>query len=532
MKRRLGAALLAAVLFACSESHPHGGAVAGWPAWGGDAGGTRFSPLDEITRENVSDLEIAWSFRTGDFDPTHELRTSFQATPVLHDGALYFCTPFDRVFALDAETGAERWVFDPGIDRAAMRHLNCRGVALHEDPHAAPGASCRVRVLLGTMDLRLIALDAATGERCAGFGANGEVDLSRGLGDIATGEVKVYSAPTVIGDVVAVGTMVSDNKRADAPGGVVRGYDVRTGALAWAFDPAPPGTPPLPDGPDGPRFHRGTPNAWGVFSADPERDLLFVPTGNPSNDFYRGGRGPVDAYGSSVVALRGSTGEVVWHFQTVHHDLWDYDVGSQPSLLEVPVAGRPVAAVAQPTKMGHVFLLDRETGVPLFPVEERAVPQSDVPGEESAPTQPFPTHPAPLHPERVRAEDVFGLTPIDRKDCRERLAALRNDGVFTPPSLRGSLQFPGVAGGVNWGSAAWDPGRGLLVVNHTQAAMVQRLVPRADVPEHAGEPAVRDPLPAAGRTLRAAAERVRLVLGDPLHAAAVERADRDRPRER
>jgi quinoprotein glucose dehydrogenase len=292
----------------------------------------------------------------------------------------------------------------------------------------------------------------------------------------------------VIGDVVAVGSMVSDNKRADAPGGVVRGYDVRTGALRWAFDPVPPGTPPLPDGPDGPQYHRGTPNAWGVFSADPERDLLFVPTGNPSNDFYRGGRGAIDHYGSSVVALRGSTGELVWHFQTVHHDLWDYDVGAQPSLVEVPVNGRRVAAVAQPTKLGHVFLLDRETGVPIFPVEERPVPRSDVPGEESAPTQPIPTRPAPLHPERIGEDDVFGLTPIDRGDCRKRLAALRNDGMFTPPSLQGSLQYPGVAGGINWGSAAWDPGRNLLVVNHTQTAMVQRLIPRHEVVATMGRP--------------------------------------------
>jgi quinoprotein glucose dehydrogenase len=488
MKPRPLALALAFVAVACGEPHPHGGSPAGWPAWGGDAGGTRFSPLDELTRENVGDLEVAWSFRTGDFDPEGKLRTSFQATPVLHDGTLYLCTPYNRVFALDAETGAQRWVFDPGLDLAAMRHLNCRGVALHEDAAAAPGAACRVRVLTGTMDLRLFALDAATGERCAGFGEGGEVDLARGLGDVAPAEVKVYSTPTVIGDVVAVGTMVSDNKRADAPGGVVRGYDVRTGALAWAFDPAPPGMPPPPGGPDGPRYRRGTPNAWGVFSADPARDLLFVPTGNPSNDFYRGGRGPIDHYGSSVVALRGRTGEVVWHFQTVHHDLWDYDVGAQPTLLELPVNGRRVAAVVQPTKMGHVFLLERETGAPLFPVEERPVPQSDVPGEETAPTQPFPTHPAPLHPERVGAEDLFGLTPIDRGDCRERLAALRNEGIFTPPSLQGSLQFPGVAGGINWGSAAWDPGRGLLVLNHTQAAMVQRLVPRADVPQTTKNP--------------------------------------------
>jgi quinoprotein glucose dehydrogenase len=498
MSLRLGAALAAALALACGESHPHGGAVAGWPAWGGDAGGSRFSPLEEITPANVSDLAVAWRFRTGDFDPTGTLKTSFQATPVLHDGTLYLCTPFNRVFALDAETGEQRWMYDPGLAPEGMRHLTCRGVALHEDGEAEPGAACRTRVLTGTIDLRLLALDAATGRPCPDFGENGAVDLARGLGDVAFAEVKVYSTPTVIGDVVAVGTMVSDNKRADAPGGVVRGYDVHTGALVWAFDPVPPGTPPLPDGPDGPRFHRGTPNAWGVFSADPARDLLFVPTGNPSNDFYRGGRGAIDHYGSSVVALRGSTGEVVWHFQTVHHDLWDYDVGAQPSLIEVPLDGRRVPAVAQPTKMGHVFLLDRETGAPLFPVEERPVPRSDVPGEETAPTQPFPTRPPPLHPARIGPDDVFGLTPVDRADCRERLAALRNEGVFTPPSLRGSLQFPGVAGGINWGSAAWDPGRNLLVLNHTQAAMVQRLVPRADVAATPANPPYEILFPQAG----------------------------------
>ena len=479
--RRLLWAALAAVASACGESHPHGGEVAGWPSWGGDPGGTRFSPLTEITRENVADLRVAWSFRTGDFDPSGTLRTSFQATPVLQDGTLFLCTPFNRVFALDAETGAQRWVFDPDLDRDGARHLNCRGVALHEDATAPPDAACRVRVLTGTMDLRLIALDARTGERCAGFGTHGEVDLRLGLGDVAPGEVKVYSAPTVIGEVVAVGTMVSDNKRVDAPGGVVRGYDVRSGQLVWAFDPAPPGTKPLPEGPDGPRYQRGTPNAWGVFSADLERDLLFVPTGNPSNDFYRGGRGPVDYYGSSVVALRGATGEVAWHFQTVHHDLWDYDVGSQPSLVEVPRNGTRVAAVAQPTKVGNIFLLERETGAPLFPVEERPAPASDVPGEESAATQPFPTRPAPLHPAGIGEDELFGLTPIDKQDCRERLAALRNDGPFTPPSLRGSLQFPGVAGGVNWGSAAWDPGRNLLILTQTRLGTVHRLIPREQV---------------------------------------------------
>jgi quinoprotein glucose dehydrogenase len=482
MKRALAAASAALLLFACGEPrNRHGGPPEGWPTWGGDAGGSRYSRLDEITRENVDDLEIAWTFRTGDFDPTETVRTSFQATPVLHDGTLFLCTPFDRVFALDAESGAQRWVFDPGVDRERWRHYTCRGVALHEDPSRAASAPCRLRVFLGTVDARLLAIDGASGERCTEFGANGEVDLLRGLGDVAPGEVKAYTTPTVIGDVVAIGTMVSDNKRADAPGGVVRGYDVTTGALRWAFDPVPPGTPPLPPGPDGPRFHRGTPNAWGVFSADPERDLLFVPTGNPSNDFYRGERGAIDHYGSSVVALRGSTGAVAWHFQTVHHDLWDYDVGSQPSAIEVPVDGRRRAAIAQPTKVGHVFLLDRETGAPLFPVEERAAPASDVAGEQAAPTQPFPTRPAPLHPERIGEADLFGLTPIDRRDCRERLATLRNEGPFTPPSLRGSLQYPGVAGGMNWGSAAWDPARDRLVLLQTRTAMVQRLIPREEV---------------------------------------------------
>jgi quinoprotein glucose dehydrogenase len=361
-------------------------------------------------------------------------------------------------------------------------------VALHVDESAPEQAPCALRILVGTVDARLLAIDGRTGERCATFGVEGEVDLLRGLGDVRPAEVKALSAPTVLNDLVAVGTADSDNRRADAPGGVVRGYDVRSGALRWAFDPVPPGTAPLEPGPDGPRYHRGTPNAWGPLSADPVRDLLFVPMGNPSNDFYRGGRETIDYYGSSVVALRGATGEPVWHFQTVHHDLWDYDVASQPSLIDVPVNGERRAAVAQPTKVGHIFLLDRETGEPLFPVEERAAPASDVPGERTAPTQPVPTWPAPLHPPGASEADLFGLTPIDRADCRERLAALRNEGPFTPPSLRGSLQYPGVAGGVNWGSAGWDPGRDLLVMAHARSAMVQRLIPRADVAATVSDP--------------------------------------------
>jgi quinoprotein glucose dehydrogenase len=453
---------------------------AGWTHWGGDAAGTRFSPLDEITPQNVSRLERAWTFRTGDWDPTERRRTSFQATPVLRGGTLYFCSPSNLVFALDAESGRERWRFDPKL-RPSERDRVCRGVTLWEDPAAPLGEACAVRVFSATTDARLLAIDAENGSPCKDFGVDGEVDLERGLGALEPGEVRVTSPPTVIGEIVATGALVSDNRRVDMPGGVVRGFDARTGALRWAFDPAPPGTPPLPPAADGsPQFQRGTPNAWGVFSADAERDLLFVPTGNPSNDFYRGAeRGTIDYYGSSVVALRGTTGEVVWRFQTVHHDLWDYDVGAQPTLFELELGGVHVPAVAVSTKVGHVFLLNRETGAPLFPVEERAAPRSDAPGELAAPTQPIPSFPPPLHPHGLRAEDLFGFTAWDRGACAEQLATLRNEGAFTPPSLAGSVQFPGVAGGVNWGGAALDPERGLLFVTQARLAMIERLVPRA-----------------------------------------------------
>ncbi len=454
------------------------GPAAGWPAYGGPAEGTRYSPLETIRPANVSQLELAWSFRTGDFPAAlalPDLRTTFQATPILVGDALVLCTPLNRVLALDAETGEKRWAFDPEVSREGRSGRTCRGVAAWAGPN--PEQPCGTRVLTGTLDARLIALDARTGRRCPDFGVNGEVDLLQGLGETRAFEVQVTSPPTVIGNVVATGSLVADNRRADAPGGVIRGYDVRSGALVWAFDPVPPGSPP----PANATYHRGTPNAWGVFSADPERDLLFVPTGNPSNDFYRGGRGDIDHYGSSVLALRGSTGELAWSFQTVHHDLWDYDVGSQPSVVSLRRAGQLRRAVVQPTKVGHVFVLDAERGTPIDPIDERPVPASDVGDERSAPTQPFPTLPPPLQPHGLAAEDMFGLTPFDRGACRQRLAELRNDGPFTPPSLRGSVQYPSVAGGANWGSAAIDPSRQLMVVAQTRLANVQRLIPRAQV---------------------------------------------------
>ena len=476
------------------------GPTAGWPIYGGDAGGSRFSPLAQITRENVDRLEVAWTFHTGDVVDGSEAhgKSAFEDTPILIDDTLYVCSVKDRVFALDAETGAQRWVFDPKLRDPGIWNFTCRGIAAWTDP-GRDSRTCRRRLFLGTLDARLLAIDADTGKPCADFGDAGAVDLRAGLGDVGPGEYGVTSPPTVIGDVVAVGALVADGRRADHPGGVVRGFDARSGRLRWAWDPVAPGTLELPRGPDGaPTYHRGTPNAWSIFSADPARDLLFVPTGNAGPDFYGGQRGALDHFSSSVVALEGATGALRWAFQTVHHDLWDYDVSSQPMLIDVERDGAPRPAVVQATKMGHVFVLDRASGEPLWPVEERPVPSGDVPGEHYAPTQPFPTHPPPLHPETLTPYDAWGLLPWDRAACRARIASLRSQGVFTPPSLEGSIQYPGVAGGVNWGSPAYDPGRHLLVTTLNRVANVQTVVPRAQAEGETSRPPFAILFPQAG----------------------------------
>ena len=419
---------------------PAGGPVADWPAYGNDAGGARYSPLTQITRDNVSRLTVAWTYRTGDVSDGSDLKsgsksagpTAFEATPILADDTLYVCTPFNRVIALDPETGRERWVYDPKIN-LSIKYANqaiCRGVSTWLDAQRSATQPCRRRIFMGTNDARLIAVDAATGHPCADFGTDGQVDLTVGVGPLQIGayqEYQVTSPPAVVDDLVVVGSAISDNQRIDAPSGVVRAYDTRSGRLRWKWDPLPPGvnTPAgaVPDGPN--PVHLGTANAWSILSVDPDRHLVFVPTGNTSPDFYGGERHGSDFYSSSTVALRAATGEVVWHFQTVHHDLWDYDVPAQPTLVTVRRNGVDIPAVAQATKMGHVFLLNRDTGEPLFPVEERPVPQNGVPGEELSPTQPFPTAPPPLVPERLSPDDAWGLTPFDRAACRKRIAQYR-----------------------------------------------------------------------------------------------------------
>jgi quinoprotein glucose dehydrogenase len=471
-----------AALVACADPDvDYSGAVAQWPEYGGDKGGTRYSPLTQITPQNIDSLELAWEYRHGDISDGSDgtTRTSFNATPLVVDGKMFFCTGMNRVIALDPESGAELWSFDPEMKLTKLKGpypRTCRGVAFWRDPLAAAGTTCATRIFSGTLDSELIAIDAESGKACAAFGSGGRVSLRDGI-DAPAWEYYPTSPPVAVRDVVVVGALVADNLRVDAPGGVVRGFDARSGALRWAWDPVPPGwTPPA----NGPKYQTGTPNVWSILSGDDERGLVFVPTGNASPDAYGGARNGLDHYASSTVALDVETGHVAWHYQTVHHDVWDYDVASQPVLFQLAGVGGGAPAVAQATKMGHLFLLNRDTGEPLYPVEERAVPQGAVAGESLSPTQPFPTHPAPLHAAQLTPEDAWGFTPIDRADCAERIAGARSEGIFTPPSVEGTLQFPGAGGGANWGSVSIDPERGVLFVNQMHAAQLVWLIERDD----------------------------------------------------
>jgi quinoprotein glucose dehydrogenase len=472
---------------------PPAAADADWPAYGRDRGGERFSPLTQIDRSNVATLTVAWRFSTGEAGPGYETgaRTSFEATPLVIGGTMYFSTALGRVFALDAATGAERWRFNPGVARVAhFGDFTSRGVSYWVDPAAAHGARCATRIFVATIDGRLIALDAATGGTCASFGDGGSVDMRRGLRNapFEYEEYEVTSPPAVVNGTLVVGSAVADNSRSDAASGEVRAYDARTGALRWSWDPVPqdPADPAYAtwQGPDA--HHTGAANAWSVIAADSARDLVFVPTSSPSPDYYGGLRLGDNRYANSIVALRVSTGKVVWSFQTVHHDLWDYDNAAPPLLATVRRNGHDVAVVMQATKSGMLYVLDRDTGLPVFPVEERPVPSSTVSGERASPTQPFSTLPA-LSPHRLTAEDAFGADSADRAACRATIAALRNEGIFTPPSVEGTLVVPSNVGGAHWGGLAWDRTRQLVIVPVNELAAQVQLLPRS-TPHSMDEP--------------------------------------------
>ena len=422
-----------------------------WPSYGGDPGGSRYSTLQQINRTNVGTLKVAWTYHTGDIsDGTkYPRKSAFECTPIFVNGTLYLTTPFNRVVALDPASGKERWAFDPKIklDGKYSEGLMNRGVS-----------AWRRRIFVATIDARLICLDAASGKPCQDFGDGGQIDLKRGIANIIReGEYEETSPPAIVDDLVIVGSSIADNDRVDSPNGVVRAFDARTGKLRWKWDPIPASLAANLGA-------TGGGNAWSMISVDAARDLVFVPTGSPSPDYHGAKRPGDNKWANSVVALRGKDGKFVWGFQLVHHDLWDYDTAPQPVL--ATVGGVP--AVIQGNKTGNLFVLNRETGAPIFRVEERPVPASDAEQEHASPTQPFPVAPPPL----VRQE----LVPDDA--CRERIARFRNEGIFTPPSVRGTVAMPGNLGGMNWSSGGFDPERQTFVTNVNHLAMEVHLIPR------------------------------------------------------
>jgi quinoprotein glucose dehydrogenase len=454
--------------------NPAGATKNDWAYYGHDAGGTRYSPLTQINRENVKNLKVAWTFHSGDISDGsgRPKRSGLETTPILVDGILYLTSPFNRVFALNPETGKQLWVYDPMIDVAESYGdgLINRGVATWLDPTRAKGKRCRRRIFEATLDARLIALDAATGDPCMDFGNRGQISL-RDVARYIPGEYHMTSPPAVIDGMVVVGSAIDDNARLDMPSGVVRAFDARTGALRWKWEPLPPNDadsakPSATANTNATKVWRtGAGNAWSVMVVDPERDLIFVPTGSASPDYYGGMRVGDDKWANSIVALHAKSGELAWGFQLVHHDLWDYDTAAPPLLAMLQHDGKSVPVVIQGNKTGFLYVLNRDTGVPVFPVEERPVPQSDVPGEVTSPTQPFPLAPPALVPQKLSADDAWGITVEDRTYCRDRMKNLRNDGLFTPPSLQGSLSVPGNVGGMNWSGYAFDPQNSLLLVN-------------------------------------------------------------------
>jgi quinoprotein glucose dehydrogenase len=454
-----------------------------WPVYGHDPGGMRYSPLTQITRENVAQLKVAWTFHTGDISDGSggRKRSGFETTPILVDGTLYLTTGFNRVIALDPETGKQRWAYDPLVEQAADYGdgMINRGVATWLDSDRAEGKLCHRRIFEATLDARLIALDAATGAPCPDFGSSGQLSL-RNVARYLPGQYHMTSAPTVIGDIVVVGSAINDNSRVDMPSGVVRAFDARTGALRWSWEPLPPNEPGAEKN-GGKVWRAGAGNAWSTIVADPERGLVFVPTGSASPDYYGGLRLGDDKWANSVVALRAKTGELVWGFQLVHHDLWDYDSASPPLLTTIMHDGKRIPVVIQGNKTGFLYVLDRDTGVPVFPVEERPVPQSDIPGEVASPTQPFPSAPPALVPQRFSADDAWGITPADRDACRVKMQGLRNEGVFTPPSVQGTLTVPGNVGGMNWSGYAFDPQHGLLLVNVNNLPAKVRMISQSKI---------------------------------------------------
>lgn len=447
-----------------------------WLHWGNDQGGSRFSPLDQITPDNVKGLKVAWTADLGRA-PGDKL-SSLEVTPLKVGDTLYACTPYSTVVALDAETGRRRWTHnEPDSGKAISRF--CRGVAYYRTPNVS--GDCAERIIWASPDAKLVALDARTGRMCTQFGDGGRTDLLTGMGKAPDGYYYVSSAPQIIRGKIVVGGGVLDGQYWGEPSGVIRGYDAVTGKFAWAFDVARPNDHSEPIG--NAHYTYSTPNSWAPISADEKLGLVYLPVGNAVPDYYGAQRRPFDEFlTSSVIAIDADTGGLRWRFQTVHHDLWDYDVASQPTLIDLPVGNKTVPALIQPTKRGEAFVLDRRTGRPLRSVKELPVPQGPIaPGERLSPTQPFSVGMPSFRGPDMTEADMWGVTPLDQMLCRIKFKQARYDGPMTPPQLdRPNLVFPGYLGGSDWGSVSIDRDRMIMIVNSNRMPNYDQLYTRAE----------------------------------------------------
>jgi quinoprotein glucose dehydrogenase len=478
MRIVLGFGLLAAAA-ANAQTAPN---TIEWGAYGRTQAGDRYSPAAQIDRDNVKSLVPAWTYRTGELDAKTRRPAKLEVTPLMVDGLLYISTPLGKIAALDPLTGKERWTFRADVDATTgWGDFANRGVSTWLDVFAARNAPCRRIIYANTIDGRIFALDSRTGKLCARFGRNGVVDLRRGLRNAPYefAEYQLTSPPAVIGGMIVTGSSVADNNRTNAASGEVRAFDARTGRLKWTWDPVPrDSTEPAWSTWRGAMAHAtGAANAWSIIAADSARDLVFVPTSAPSVDYFGGERAGDNRYANSIVALRASTGKVVWHFQVVHHDLWDYDVASPPVLATISRNGRSTDVVLQTTKTGQLFILDRVTGKPVFPVEERRVPATNVVAERASATQPFNAQLPPLSPQTFSLDSIWGATPEDLESCRGQITPLRNEGIFTPPDLKGTLVIPSNVGGAHWGGLALDVARSIAIVPVNRVASMVQLIP-------------------------------------------------------
>ncbi|WP_242913064.1 membrane-bound PQQ-dependent dehydrogenase, glucose/quinate/shikimate family [Brevundimonas pishanensis] len=451
-----------------------------WPAWGGSDSAQRYSPLSQITRENVKDLKRAWTFRTGDLP---QERWGAETTPLKIGDTLYLCSARNKLFAVDAATGRQKWTYDPRVsDEQIPYTAACRGVTYYAVPNADAAQPCATRIIEGTLDGRLVAVDARTGTPCQDFGTNGAVSIKHGMGDPYPGMVSITSAPVIVRGIVVTGHQVLDGQKRWNASGVIQGFDAVTGQLRFAWDMMRPDITTLP--PTGETYTPGTPNMWTTATADEALGLVFLPMGNSAADYYSGERRPAEnEYSTSLVALDVTTGKPRWHFQTVHKDVWDYDLGSQATLVDMPVGGQTVPAVILPSKQGDIYVLDRRTGQPLHEVENIKVPQGGVEPAQRTPTQPTSKFHTLRKPD-LTERDMWGMSPIDQMYCRIQYRQSAYEGFFTPPTAdKYWIQYPGYNGGSDWGGIAIDPVRGVIVANYNDMPNHNRLVPRAKADE-------------------------------------------------